>query len=265
MGYLLMHIWLCLLAAALLGGLLMWLVSKLMTKNIREEIEGLWGGRLREAEARSSSLGADLIRVEGKIPGLEAQIGDWKTKFTGLETDQGQLSTKLSSLVSEHQTGLAAAAAAAGAAAASKLGTLEKDKHDLEARLAGSATQIQNLIADRNQVQAKLEALNLELATTKTQLASALHAEAQHSVQLQQVAQERDQLNSRFRGLSDEVALAKTQLAEYGAQTVVIAAERDQFKAQLAAASQASPLAMAAAAGAAAAMVVPSVPDEWHP
>ena len=357
MGYLLMHIWLCLLAAALLGGLLMWLVSKLMNKNVREEIEGVWTGRLRDAEARAGALGADLIRVEGKIPGLEGQIGDWKTKFAALEGERGKLAAglvaaegkvpgleaqigewktkfaglegektnlvarlastegklpgleaqigdwkakfaalegeksglagKLSSLVSEHQTGIAAAAAAAataGVAATAKFHALENEKREVEARLeqsrkvhlekiashevhiAGFTAQVAELTQERDQFQARLDALSgelagsknaltaaaqanhavsVELADARNQIVAAEHSATQHSLQLQQVAQERDQHSGRYRILNDELALAKTQLAE------------------LTSARQAAPLAMAAAVGAASSVVAPA--DDWQP
>ena len=67
MGYLLMHIWLCLAAAALLGGLLMWLVSKMFSKDIQGELESLWGGKLRDSEARVLSLQTNLKTVIGDL------------------------------------------------------------------------------------------------------------------------------------------------------------------------------------------------------
>ncbi len=247
---------------------------------------GSWQSKFAALEAEKSKLLAGLAMAEGKLPGLEAQIGDgkakfaalegekvklaaslltaeghlgdWQTKFSTLESEKSGLTGKLSSLVSEHQTGIAAAAAAAtaaGVAATAKFAALEDQKRELEsrldqtrkahadqnstqeARLDGFATQVAELTQERDHNSVHIHALT-------TEIAAAEHTASQHSLQLQQVAQERDQYSLRVRGLSDELAGAR----------------------QITARQTGAPLAMAAAASAAApATVAPPVSGEWQP
>ena len=247
LSYLLMHVWLCLLAAALLGGFLMWLVSKFLSNNLREELETLWGGKVRAAESRAGTLSADLIRLEGKLPALEAQIADWKAKFAALEADKANVASRLagelSILTSEHQTGIAAAAAttaAASVAATARFSALEDERRALEARFEQArqahAEQTSNHEASLAGFSTQLQALSGDLTAARTQLAAAQHSANQHSRQLQQVAQERDRSSIRVRGLSDELAAAR---------------------------QSAAPLAMSATAGAASSLTLsPPVADE---
>jgi len=247
---------------------------------------GNWKAKFAALESEKAKLLAGVATAEGRLPGLEAQIGDWQTKFAALEADkanvasglvsaQGELGEwqtrfsalegeksglagKLSSLVSEHQIGIAAAAAAAGAAglaATAKFAVLADEKRELEAsfdqarkahadqsstqeaRLAGFATQVAELTQERDQNSVRIHALTTEIDAAK-------HTASQHSLQLQQVAQERDQYSMRVRGLTDELAAARQTM---GRQT-------------------GAPLAMAAAAGAASSVTVaPPVSDEWQP
>jgi len=228
MGYLLMHIWLCLLAAALLGGLLMWLVSRLWSRNLQRQLEALWSDKLRNAEARSDGLQADLIRAQDRIPALEK--------------DKVQLSTKLMNLGAEHQAGLAAAAAAA-AAASLKFSTVYNEKRELEGRLEQlRKAQTEDLI----QVQAKLA----EVETAKREL------EARGA----EVAQELETVKGKALTIIAERDRLQGELTE-------VQLERGQLTSQVAelTALRTAPMAMAAAASATAVSTPQPILNEWEP
>ena len=152
------------------------------------------------------------------------------------------------SLVSDNKVALTAAATAAAAGVA-RLSALESEKHQLESRidamraeyvadnaafesrLADLAHQTQHLTQERDQFNARLNAMGQEVASSKTHLAdvnahsASLEAErdrlraelaAAHQAATQQVhliTAERDQLSARLTVMGQEMATVQAQLA----------------------------------------------------
>jgi predicted flap endonuclease-1-like 5' DNA nuclease len=113
--YLIQHLWLCLLLAAMLGALLMWVLRHwLMTDKVGEvqaAWQMRWNGLEREHLQVSKEL-QDALRRTSLIPGLEADLAklqtnyqtlsdrhialdaDWKRKYDALEKDwRGKFTT----------------------------------------------------------------------------------------------------------------------------------------------------------------------------
>ena len=257
MGYLLMHIWLCLLAAALLGGLLMWLVSKGWAKNLRSEIEALWGGKLREAEAGASSFQAELARVQAQIPALETQVRDLTVKLGGLETEKSQLTASLTGSATK-VSGLEAKLAEL----TTKLTALGSEKTRLEADLGGSATRASILEAQLRDTTAKLTGLETE----KTQLQANAKGSATQLTSLE--AQLRDAtakltaretekalLEADLHGSAAKLSSLESQISDWSAKWVGIESEKTDLASQLSTLVSDNKVALAAAATAAAAGV----------
>ena len=84
MFYVLQHIFICLCAAALLGGLIAWLLRGSSLGQKLTALEEEWSGKL-------GTLEADKNKATTQWKEAESLAGTWKTKFAGLEGDHTRL------------------------------------------------------------------------------------------------------------------------------------------------------------------------------
>lgn len=86
MFYVLQHIFMCLLAAALLGGLIAWLLRGFSFRSKFAALEEEWSGKLGLVEA-------DKNKATAQFKEADSLAGSWKQKFAGLEGDHARLRT----------------------------------------------------------------------------------------------------------------------------------------------------------------------------
>ncbi len=115
MFYLIQHMWLCLLLAAILGAFLMWLLRNWAMNDKVSEVKAAWQTRWRKLESEHNRLSEKFQEASAQaslLSGLEADIGklranyqtltdrhtvldaDWKRKYDTLEKDwRGKFTT----------------------------------------------------------------------------------------------------------------------------------------------------------------------------
>ena len=110
MGYLLETFWLCLLLAALIGGIVGWLLRSWLCgrqmAGLQDDLDGA-NSRIRDLEAELAALRGQLSDAEANSSTLQARIGSLEGDLEGARADLGSAKAELGS----------ATAAAAGAAA----------------------------------------------------------------------------------------------------------------------------------------------------
>jgi chromosome segregation ATPase len=216
-SYVFWNIFWCLVGAALLGGLIGWLLKQFLGGNRIAELEAGWQSKLGGIEGERDRLALASREADDKLT-------SWRTKYSGLETEYGTIKTDL--------TKLTAGLKVCGDARAG-----------LEAQLAKNAAVIADL---ENRLQLAIAgdkagdaAYEKQIAELKAQLAVA----GQHHTELE------SGWTTRFTALESDRNLFRAQLTDlsaragkadagYQVQIAGYAAEIADLKAQMAAASR---------------------------
>ena len=246
MSYLVTQMWMCLLAAGLLGFVIGWLLKQLGLGGKLEELETSWKSRLAGVEgerdklkADASALKADVTKSEtgwtGKYAGLSAEYDKSKLALAGCEKKYAALDedwkAKWAKLDAEMKK-LAAGqdvkfAAAEQDLAAWKLKFAELDKsagaskadHDsLNAKLSAGAAAL-----------AAAEAARIALGNDSKKLAAELEAEKAKHISLEA------EWKSRWAARDGELASTKAKLVNLEKSNAGSKGEQDSLNAKLAA------------------------------
>ncbi len=121
------HIFTCLLAALVLGGILGYLIHWFSSKSLAANLEGEWARKLGLVNDERSNLAVQLKAAEGSVT-------DWKTKFAGLDGDHKTLTAKFADL-----TGKIPALEAAIAGWVAKSAVWDSDRAKLQMDLKACA------------------------------------------------------------------------------------------------------------------------------
>lgn len=207
MFYLIQHIWLYLLLAALLGALLMWLLRTLVMRDEVAEVNAAWQTRWNNQESEHSRYVQELhvasVQTENDLKAnyniltdqYEALDADWKKKYGALEVDWR-----------------------------GRLVNAEKGIADLRAQLNGS-------VQERETLKVKLERCTQQLDEWPSRLSS-LEKEANETrTQIVMLTEEREHLQNEARTALERGQAEDRALRQ---QFTAIEQEREGLKAQLA-------------------------------
>ncbi len=203
MSYLVTQMWMCLLAAGLLGFVLGWLLKQLGLGSKLEELETSWKSRLAGVEGERDKLRANAAELTAQSRKVET---DWTAKYGALSGDHDKL----------------------------KLSLIEVDKKyagfdaDWKAKWAALETEKKKLASEHEGCSAKVAAAEKDLAAWKLQFAdlekTAETAKADH-----------DSLNAKLAAGTAALAAAEAARIALGNDSRKLSAELEAEKAKHAA------------------------------
>ncbi len=230
MFYLIQHMWLYLLLAAILGAFLMWLLRHWVMRDEVAEVQAAWQSRWNSLENEHLRVSKELQSASARavlVPGLEADLENLQANYQTLTDQHAALDTdwkkKYGALEIDWRGRLAAA---------------EKGMADLRMQLNTSAQERETLKADLEACSQKYTALEHESLQARVQIDdwarrfAGVEKDANEAkTQIVTLINERDRLRDDARA-----ALVRSQAEDQAWQQRLTATEqeRDNFKAEIA-------------------------------
>jgi DNA repair exonuclease SbcCD ATPase subunit len=186
-SYVLQHIFFCLLIAAVIGGIIGWLLRHFGLSGRLRELQEEWSGkvgaiagerdqfalRLKESdgalaglkntlaglEADRARLTTDLETVSGRIPVLETAVADWAARGRSWETDRAKFAADLKTCVDARSilTAQVADWSEKAKAWAKDQAALQAKVTDLTRQAADLTGKVQSLDGERSRLTADLQ------------------------------------------------------------------------------------------------------------
>lgn len=196
MGYVLGHIFGCLFVAAIIGGIVGWLLRHFAAQSRIEDINNDWSGKVDLANGERDRIALQLKEAEGSV-------SSWKTRFGNLETEHATVSARVPELE----------AAVAGWAAKAALWDRTRSQLEVDLKTCSDARSQLNLqIAEANKQLVSAQSANRAL---KAELDSAL----QQASLIEASAVKAPALEAQVADLGRKVSLLDAEYAKLAASS----------------------------------------------